>query len=283
MSATADALSPHHRPILAGFALSNVLLAFDYDGTLAPIATTPAAAEMRSTTARLLARASRRYPCVVISGRMLADIEQRVQDIPLWYVFGNHGFEPVRQDTPLTGRTAAWLRTLREQLPAQPGIVIEDKSHTLTIHYRAAPDRESAAAAIGRAVQSLTDARVVGGAEAVNVLPRGGADKGVALQRAMQLFACTTAIYAGDDDTDEDAFRAATPDRLLGVRIGRSERSSAGFYLEHQTDIDAFLRILVDLRSTQFSKRPDSARGHDRPPLTSKGGRSERSARDPHE
>ena len=283
MSATADVLSPHHRPILAGFALSNVLLAFDYDGTLAPIVTTPAAAEMRSTTARLLARASRRYPCVVISGRMLADISQRVQDIPLWYVFGNHGFEPVSQDTPPTGRTAAWLRTLREQLPAQPGIVIEDKSHTLTIHYRAAPDREGAAAAIGRAVQSLTDARVVGGAEAVNVLPRGGADKGVALERAMQLFACTTAIYVGDDDTDEDAFRAISPDRLLGVRIGRSERSSAGFYLEHQTDIDALLRILVDLRSTQFSKRPDSARGHDRAHLTSRSGRSERSPEDPHE
>ena len=98
MSGTVDVLSPHHRPILAGFALSNVLLAFDYDGTLAPIATTPAAAKMRSTTERLLARASRRYPCVVISGRMLADISQRVQEIPLWYVFGNHGFEPVSPD-----------------------------------------------------------------------------------------------------------------------------------------------------------------------------------------
>ena len=259
MTGTVDVLSPHHRPILAGFALSNVLLAFDYDGTLAPIATTPAAAKMRSTTERLLARASRRYPCVVISGRMLADISERVQEIPLWYVFGNHGFEPVSPDTPPTGRTARWLATLREQLPAQPGIVIEDKSHTLTIHYRAAPDRAQAAAAIGRAVQSLTDARVVDGAEAVNVLPRGGADKGVALKRAMQLFACTTAIYVGDDATDEDAFAAISADRLLGVRIGYSDRSAAGFHLEHQTDVDALLRVLVDLRSTQFSKRPETS------------------------
>jgi trehalose 6-phosphate phosphatase len=255
-------LSPYHRPILAGFALSNVLLAFDYDGTLAPIATTPAAARMRSTTERLLARASRRYPCVVISGRMLSDISQRVQEIPLWYVFGNHGFEPVSPDTPPTGRTARWLATLREQLPAQPGIVIEDKSHTLTIHYRAAPDREQAAAAIDRAVQTLTDARVVGGAEAVNVLPRDGANKGVALKRAMQLFACTTAIYVGDDATDEDAFRAVGRDRLLGVRIGRSENSAAGFHLEQQSDVDSLLKILVDLRSTQFSRRPDNGHGH---------------------
>jgi trehalose 6-phosphate phosphatase len=264
VTGTADVLSPHHRPILAGFALSNVLLAFDYDGTLAPIAPTPAAARMRSTTERLLARASRRYPCVVISGRMLSDISERVQEIPLWYVFGNHGFEPLSPNTLPTGRTAKWLATLREQLPAQPGIVIEDKSHTLTIHYRAAPDREQAAAAIGRAVQSLTDARVVDGAEAVNVLPRGGADKGVALGRAMELFACTTAIYVGDDATDEDAFTSIAPDRLLGVRIGCSEQSAARFHLEHQTDVDALLRILVDLRSTQFSKRPEPGHGAER-------------------
>ena len=284
MTAPADVLSPHHRPILAGFALSNVLLAFDYDGTLAPIATTPAAAQMRSTTGRLLARASRRYPCVVISGRMLADISERVQEIPLWYVFGNHGFEPVNPNTPPTGRTAEWLRTLREQLPAQPGIVIEDKSHTLTIHYRAAPDRESAAAAIGRAVQSLTDARVVGGAEAVNVLPRNGADKGVALRHAMRLFACTTAIYVGDDDTDEDAFRAIGPDRLLGVRIGPSDSSAAGFHLENQTDIDALIRILVDLRSTQFSTRPEDGGTNDRHKTTSGADEGKtRSPEDTHE
>jgi trehalose 6-phosphate phosphatase len=256
VTGTADVLSPHHRPILAGYALSNVLLAFDYDGTLAPIAPTPEGARMRDTTARLLARVSGRYPCVVISGRALADIEKRMQEIPLWYVFGNHGFEPLSADTPPTGRTAAWLRALREQLPAQPGIVFEDKSHTLTIHYRAAPDREQAAAAIDRAVQTLTDARIVGGAEAVNVLPRDGANKGVALRRAMDLFACTTAIYVGDDDTDEDAFRAVSPDRLLAIRIGATEHSRARFHLESQLSIDTLLRVLVDLRSTEFARRP---------------------------
>jgi trehalose 6-phosphate phosphatase len=258
VSETADILAPRQRPVLAGFALSNVLLAFDYDGTLAPIAPTPADARVRPATARLLARVSRRYPCVVISGRALADITQHMQEIPLWYVFGNHGFEPASPDAP-TGRTADWLRTLREQLPAQPGIIIEDKSHTLTIHYRAAPDREQAADIIERAVQSLDGARIIGGAEAVNVLPRDGANKGVALQRAMTLFACTTAIYVGDDATDEDAFAAVPGDRLLGVRVGAVDtptRSRA--HLASQTDIDVFLRILVDLRTTQFTQRPAS-------------------------
>ena len=254
MSGPADILAPRQRPVLAGFALSNVLLAFDYDGTLAPIAPTPAEARMRPTTARLLARVSRRYPCVVISGRALADITQHVQEIPLWYVFGNHGFEPARPDAP-TGRTADWLRTLREELPAQPGILIEDKTHTLTIHYRAAPDREQAADIIERAVQSLDGARIIGGAEAVNILPRDSSNKGVALQRAMTLFACTTAIYVGDDATDEDAFAAVPGDRLLGVRVGAvGTPTRARAHLASQTDIDVFLRILVDLRTTQFTR-----------------------------
>jgi len=259
MNITTDILEPRHRPILAGFALSNVLLAFDYDGTLAPIAATPDAAEMRHSTTRLLARASRRYPCVVISGRRLSDIEERVQEIPLWYVFGNHGFEPASPDAP-TGYTAEWLRTLREQLPAQPGILIEDKSHTLTIHYRAAPDQEQAAAAIGRAVQSLTDARIIDGAAAINVLPRDGANKGVALRRAMALFACSTAVYVGDDATDEDAFVSASPERLLAIRIGAG-RSHARFHLGSQDEIDVLLRVLVDFRSTQFARRPESGPG----------------------
>jgi len=258
---TLDILSPRQRQMLAGFALSNVLLAFDYDGTLAPIAETPRAARMRQRTRDLLARVSRRYPCVVISGRALHDIERRVEAIPLWYVFGNHGFEPASPDQPPRGRIAAWLETLRTELPSEPGVVIEDKSHTLTIHYRAAPDRASAAAAIDRAVQSLTGARIIAGSEAVNVLPHEGPNKGVALRKAMELFSCTTAIYAGDDATDEDAFAAVGADRLLAIRVGAPTGAShARFHLDTQQDVDLLLRVLVDLRSTQFSRRPAAAR-----------------------
>ena len=48
------------------FAWSNVLLSFDYDGTLAPLVSAPARATMRVSTRHLLRRASRLYPCVVI-------------------------------------------------------------------------------------------------------------------------------------------------------------------------------------------------------------------------
>lgn len=256
MSGTSAILSPRNLPVLSGFALSNVLLAFDYDGTLAPITERPESAHMRRHTQRLLAKVSRRYPCVVISGRALDDIAQRVKRIPLWYVFGNHGLEPASADATRRGPTAEWLRRLREQLPDHPGVVIEDKKHTVTIHYRGARDRRRAVAAIDEAVQTLPDARVVGGAEAVNLLPRGGAHKGVALQRALKLFACSTAIYVGDDDTDEDAFAAVAADHLLGIRVEAASASHARYHLGSQKEIDTLLQALADLRSTRFARRP---------------------------
>ena len=66
------------RELLRQFAWSNVLLAFDYDGTLAPIASDPERAALRPTTRRLLSEVARRYPCVVISGRARADAQSRL-------------------------------------------------------------------------------------------------------------------------------------------------------------------------------------------------------------
>src|SRR5689334_14598123 len=89
-----DILSQRQRSTLAHFAASNVLLAFDYDGTLSPIAPTPQRARMRARTKRLLRAVAERYPSVVISGRMRADIASRIGGIPVWHVTGNHGAEP---------------------------------------------------------------------------------------------------------------------------------------------------------------------------------------------
>lgn len=78
-------LTDDHRALLAWFARANVLLAFDYDGTLSPIASTPESAKMRRSTRVLLARAARVYPCVIISGRALDDLTRRLRHIPAWY------------------------------------------------------------------------------------------------------------------------------------------------------------------------------------------------------
>lgn len=252
-------LAKRHLPVLAGFAASNVLVAFDFDGTLAPIAATPGAARMRAGTRRLLARAALSYPCVVISGRPLEDLSRLLRRIPVWHVVGDHGFEGVTVKPP-GAHVRDWVATLRERLPSRPGLIIEQKKNSVTVHYRQVRDKRPVLDAIAEAVRHLHDARVIGGAEAINLLPHGGPDKGSALQQARRVFACDTAIYVGDDDTDEDAFRSADADRLLAIRVGTKSPSTARYRLRTQRDVDVLLKTLVELRATGQSRRARPAR-----------------------
>jgi trehalose 6-phosphate phosphatase len=230
------------------FALSNVLVVFDYDGTLAPIAPTPGKARMRASTRRLLKRAATIYPCVVISGRALADVSRRLAGVPLWTVAGNHGVEPWGAAGSYAARVRRWTDILGRRLAARSGVVVENKRYSLAVHYRNAGNRRRARQAIEDAIADIRGARIVGGKAAVNLVPRGAPHKGIALERARRLLACDTAVYVGDDDTDEDAFRAAPSTRLLSIRVGRARRTRAGHYLRNQAEVDELLEALIALR-----------------------------------
>ena len=260
---TRNILTKRHLPVLANFAASNVLLAFDYDGTLAPIARTPAAARMRPETRRLLARVARRYPCVVISGRPLDDLTRRLHRIPVWHLVGDHGFEVSGGPQSQMRHVRDWVKQLRQRLPARRGLVIEQKKNSVTVHYRHVRNKRRVLEAIADAVGYLKDARSLGGAEAVNLLPCGGPHKGVALQQARRVFACDTAIYVGDDDTDEDAFASAASDRLLSIRVGTGNASLARYRLRTQREVDTLLKSLLELRTTRSAtRRPPTAGLH---------------------
>jgi trehalose 6-phosphate phosphatase len=247
---TRPILAPEYISALRSFAQSRVLLAFDYDGTLSPIAPTPQSAHLPATTKELLVRVAAQYSMVVISGRALDDISVRVGDIGVRYVFGNHGFEWSGGKTrPPRAQVHQWVDQLREQLSGHPGVFVEDKTHSLSVHYRLAPDNERALQFILPIVQTLPDVRIIPGAAAVNLLPTHGANKGVALRRALEETGCEKAIYVGDDDTDEDAFGALKRDLLLTIRIGSSCTSRAKYHLESQESIDSLLRELIDARS----------------------------------
>ena len=233
---------------LRAFAARRVLVAFDFDGTLAPIVRDPDAAAMRSRTATLLAEVAKRYPCVVISGRARADVVKKVSRIPLRAVFGNHGMEPWR-GLPTARRLAArWHRRIAATLPSLPGVMLEDKGPSLAIHYRRARARGEARRRILAAVAGLPNARIVAGKLVVNLLPANAPNKGTAVLGLCQRLRCDATIYVGDDDNDEDAFALAGEARLLGLRVGRSRRSRAAYYLPGQADVDLLLAALASMR-----------------------------------
>ena len=187
VSRTHDILDPRHVPELRTFARTRVLLAFDYDGTLSPIAPTPEQARLPASTRRLPHRVAKHYPLVVISGRALADISERVADIGVRHIFGNHGLEwsggtiATSCPGPPMGRSARASNSAGT--PASPSRTRRTRCPCTT---DPPPTTSARCDSSCRSVRELPDVRVICGAAAVNLLPDHGANKGVALRRALE-------------------------------------------------------------------------------------------------
>jgi trehalose 6-phosphate phosphatase len=243
-----DILSPAGREVLQQFAWSNVLLAFDYDGTLAPIVLDPGKAAMRPATRRLLVEVAARYPCIVVSGRAQADARRRLRGIPLREVIGNHGIEPWKSTRPMEEEVKRWAPLLVQGLSAFKGVRIENKTFSVAVHYRRSREKKRARTAILKTAAALGRVRLIGGKQVINILPEGAPHKGIALERERARLGCDTAIYVGDDETDEDVFGLDQPGRLLTVRVGPKRTSQASYHVRSQAAIDELLRVLVSLR-----------------------------------
>jgi trehalose 6-phosphate phosphatase len=248
-------LDEAQREVLERLCRSSVLLGFDFDGTLAPIVADPDAACVRASTRRLLVELAGLYPCVVISGRAVRDVEQRLRGVALRAVIGNHGLESATSGngTPGNGTLGVvqlvkgWRKNLEPVVAGLEGVELEDKGHSLAIHYRRSRHKEKALAELERALATLGDMRLIGGKQVLNVLPLGAPHKGTALESERRRLGCDTAFFIGDDETDEDVFGEERPG-LLTVRVGASTTSRAHYCLEDQAEIDALLERLAAFR-----------------------------------
>lgn len=239
--------------LLGQLAWSRILLAFDFDGTLAPIVPDPAEAFMRSSTSELLTRACELYPSAVISGRSKADVLSRLGGAKVAHVMGNHGLEPSSRLEDFATNMRIAREVLERSVGSLHGVRLEDKRYSLALHYRAARNKELARKAIRHALAELpVPTRTVLGKLVVNVVPYGAPHKGDALLDLRTTTQTDIALYIGDDVTDEDVFRLDQPGRLVGVRVGESRTSSAAYFLRDQREIDRLLRQLVRLRERQL-------------------------------
>lgn len=249
-------LNAAHLEVLAQLAWSKALLAFDFDGTLSPIIQERNAAIMRAPTRGLFQQVCQLYPVAVISGRARADVAERVRGCGVRYVIGNHGLEP-GTDLRAAKRALDGVRAQVAALSAKtPGIEVEDKRYSLAVHYRKAKNPTAAHAAILRAIAAVkTPMRQIAGKCVVNVVPAEAPHKGDAVLALRSKARADTALYVGDDVTDEDVFRIDEPGRLLTVRVGRSSKSAAAYFLKTQLEIDALLSRLIAFRSRLNSGR----------------------------
>lgn len=238
---------------LKGLAKERSLYAFDFDGTLAKIVSDPDAARLGRSARFWLETLVKRAPTAVISGRSLRDLQSRV-GTSVTYLIGNHGSEGshvVQEDMRHIRETChRWAQLITDRFQAelnQSGVFIETKSYSFSFHYRTVQHRGKARTLISRIVSELSPPpRIVPGKSVVNVMPATAWHKGTALQECMRQLGCATALYVGDDATDEDVFALKDP-RVLTVRIGKKNGSSARYFLKRQSEITQVLRLLVQM------------------------------------
>ncbi|MGL4420510.1 MAG: trehalose-phosphatase [Gemmataceae bacterium] len=228
-------------------------LGLDYDGTLAPVTHDPAAETLPPTTRELLRELARRVPVAIISGRDLANLQERVRLPELAYA-GNHGLEwqapgGTRQLAAGAGTDRPELVRFRDCLIQQrfPGVIAQDKDLSLTIHTQA-PDP------IRGWVQNNCPAGFVvrDGTHSLDVRPISPASKGTAMRWLMEELAGpgSLAIYSGDDPSDEDAFGVANAAGGISIRVGRPAPARTTIAQYAATDLASLARFLTLISET---------------------------------
>jgi trehalose 6-phosphate phosphatase len=178
-------------------------LFFDVDGVLAPIVERPEDATVPAETRAELARLVDGYGLVAcITGRTGAVARQIVGLDMLRYV-GQHGLE-------LAPEAAEWAERIHALARATDWGDLEVKPFTAAFHYRNAPDPARARARL-EAIAAEAEAaglRAKWGRMVLEVVPALEVSKGTAVRALLEESGLRRALYAGDDVTDLDGFRA---------------------------------------------------------------------------
>jgi len=254
MSPMRDILSRQGCEALQSLRDGRVLFAFDFDGTIAPLASHPGLARIPKPIRLQLQTLAALAPVAIVSGRSLADLRRFFPRFT-GFLVGNHGAEG------LSGNRAAlrsachacsvWrphLCRLLRTCKSGDDIWLEDKVFSFAVHSHS----PSALLAFKRyftqdVLRSLPPMRFLPGKASVNLLPLSVPNKGKAMRFLLSRTRAKRGIFVGDDETDEDVF-SANNEHIVTVRVGRSRRTRAAFLLRSQREIGRLLTALIELR-----------------------------------
>jgi alpha,alpha-trehalase len=234
----------------------------DYDGTLTPIVDRPDLARLSEQMRSTLVRLAGTWPTTIVSGRGREDVQEMVGISGLNYA-GSHGFDIAGPRTEgglrlevaedVVPAIASAAEEIRERTRDVPGVLVEDKTYSLAVHYRLVeeahvPDVERA---VDEALEARAGLRKTRGKKIFELRPAIDWDKGRAVLWLLEALGLDGAgvkpLYIGDDVTDEDAFRALEG-RGIGILVSPLPHPTAARYsLQDPREVRELLERLTRL------------------------------------
>ncbi|MGH3468506.1 MAG: trehalose-phosphatase, partial [Thermocrispum sp.] len=252
---TAESLPAELRRAIVHIARTpRLLVACDYDGTLAPIVQNPDTARPRPESVGALRSLAGLHETTtaVISGRALCDLATLSRLPGEVHLVGSHGSE---FDIGFVHELDSAARELHRRLEAEldslvhgiPGVSLEIKPASIAVHVRQASDEDAARVlnSVHQGPCKWVGVTVTDG-KAVVELAVVSTDKGRALDIVRHQAGATAAMFLGDDVTDEKAFaRLSGPD--LGIHVGDGE-TLAQYRIPETVDVATVLAFTLEER-----------------------------------
>jgi trehalose 6-phosphate phosphatase len=226
-------------------------LFIDFDGTLVDIALNPADVVVPRSLLALLAglEAGLDGALAIISGRPIKDLDKHLAPLQL-AAAGEHGAElrhvskgKIEQSVLLPAGASDHLQALHKELG---GTVLEVKTASAALHYREAPEHESAAiAGVLNLVAQHADYEFMPGKMVAEFKP-GNINKGIAIAQlaAQEPFAGRRPVFIGDDVTDEAGFAVINELGGLSIRVGTEAPTEAQYGMDGVEDVQRWLARL---------------------------------------
>jgi len=237
----------------------------DYDGTLTPIIEDPPNAYLSPTRREVIAsllRNKQNFVCV-ISGRAIEQLKGFIglKDLVL---AGNHGMEIAGPTISYVNegalRAKPLLKEIGEMLQRKlsdfEGVLVEDKGLTVSVHYRMVSVKlhSHLKKSFYREMEKFSASNTIiitRGKRILEVRPNVVWDKGAAVKRILGslsnylLEERPYPIYMGDDETDEDAFRALKGRGLTILVSPRKGATEASYFVKSVDEAYQFLEMFL--------------------------------------
>lgn len=237
---------------------SKILLMFDYDGTLTPIADKPELAKLDKNiknNLELLAPAPFINICI-ITGRQISVLKQ-LSSIKSSYIsmYGLHGGEAQIKNKVInnlasikTNNLNKFKLSLKEKLKNYDGIFIEDKKYTVSLHYRLSTiDTALIAIELFKKEASLFDLekdfRYQEGKKVIEILPKNFS-KSKAVAKHISKYPDYFPIFFGDDLTDISAFKEVKKQNGIAIGIGDLDFNN---YIDDQINNDELALFIQEM------------------------------------